>query len=468
MSMNRRWTCALLAATSLAAPHVAQAAITEREAALEARLERLEAEMQQLRADLAAAREDQAAADTRTQEALASVTAQNAEVATRVAAAETARPKTENGFTVGATRFTLGGYVRVNAIASRWSEGDVGVGALGKEFYLPQHIPVGDAPSSTDMTMMARQTRFSLGAATPVGDKEIKGYLEFDFALATAPAGAQRATNPYTPTLRRAFLQYDHWLIGQEWSTFQNTAVLPESTDFAGPIEGTVFNRQTQIRYTTRLSPGLELAVALENPQTEILSSGSPGYLDLDEDRLPDLVGRLNWSNSLGSFVLAGVVRELRSELGGDKHTAAGWGISGSGKIPFGPDNRHDLRFMATYGQGIGRYLGLGFVGDVMQPQAGDELAVIDNFAALAALKLGWGGTLRSTFMGGYQSADYPSGLLVHDMANKRAWSAAANLFWTPIEHFDVGVEYRHALRETVSGADGALDRMEFAAKYSF
>ncbi|MBT0668957.1 porin [Novosphingobium profundi] len=466
MSRNRPLACALLAASSLAAPQLARAATTEREAALEARLERLEAEMQQLRTDLASAREAQASSDNRSEQALANASARDATTEARIAAVEKADKV--SGFQVGATRFTLGGFVKVNAISSRWSEGDVGVGALGKEFYLPQQIPVGDAPSSHDMTIMARQTRFSLGAATPVGDKEIKGYLEFDFAIATAPAGAQRATNAYTPTLRRAFIQYGPWLIGQEWSTFQNVAILPESTDFAGSIEGTVFNRQPLVRYTHGLAPGLELALALENPQTEVLLGTSTGYADYDEDRLPDLVGRLNWAPSFGSFALAAIAREMRTEENGHSETALGWGLSGSGKILFGHGDRHDLRVMVTYGEGIGRYIGLGFVGDVVQTAAGYDLEPITNFAATGALRLAWGGTLRSTFMGGYQSAGYPAGYLVNDLANKRSWSAAGNLFWTPVSHFDVGVEYRHAVRETVSGADGALDRLEFAAKYSF
>ncbi len=465
MSTNRRWACALLAASCLAAPQLAQGATT-REETLEARLEKLETEMQQLRADLAQARAAQAQSEARTEQVLAGVNAQSETTTTKLAAVE--KTTQANGFNVGATRFTLGGFVKVNAIASRWSEGDVAVGALGKEFYLPQQIPVGDGAASHEMTIMARQTRFSLGAATPVGEKEIKGYLEFDFAIATAPAGAQRATNPYTPTLRRAFIQYDHWLLGQDWSTFQNTAILPESTDFAGSIEGTVFNRQPLIRYTTKLNPGLELALAIENPQTEVLLGTATGYTDYDEERLPDFVGRLNWTPSFGSFALTGILRELRTELDGESHTTLGWGLSGSGKFTFGPDKRHDLRIMATYGKGIGRYLGLGFVGDVAQSDELSDLGTIGNFAATAALRLVWGGTWRSTIMGGYQSASYPDRFLVNDLANKSAWSAAANLFWSPVSHFDVGLEYRHGVRETYSGVDGALDRMEFAAKYSF
>ena len=472
----RRLIGVLLGATCLVAPQAALAQSTsasERETQLEARLERLEAEMQLLREDLARARSDQQRAESETRSALAAAQTQSADAVTRVARIEDAAPAAaaasgKDGFDVGATTFKLGGYVRVNAIASRWSSGDVAPGALGKEFYLPQHIPVGDGAKSQDFMMHARQTRITMGASTPLEGRELSGYIEFDFGLATAPPGAQRATNPYVPTFRRGFIKYGNLLIGQEWSTFQNVAALPETTDFVGPTEGTVFNRQAMVRYTHKVADQLSFAVAVENPQTEALVGDSAGFADLDDDRMPDLVGRINWTPGLGSFVLAGVAREIRVQQGGLSDSAFGWGLSGSGIVPFGPEGRHDLRFMVTYGQGIGRYLGLGYVADAVLPAFGEELAVIDNFAAFAALKLGWTDKLRSTFMAGYQDADYPDAIVVNGLANKRAWSMAANLFWSPADKLDFGVEYRHAVRETVSGADGSLDRMEFAAKYRF
>ena len=88
--------------------------------------------------------------------------------------------------------------------------------------------------------------------------------------------------------------------------------------------------------------------------------------------------------------------------------------------------------------------------------------------AAFAALKLGWTPTIRSTFMGSYQDARYPDGFLLTGLANAKAYSGAANLFWSPGKGFDIGVEYRHAIRELTSGDRGALDRIEFAFKYGF
>ena len=104
----------------------------------------------------------------------------------------------------------------------------------------------------------------------------------------------------------------------------------------------------------------------------------------------------------------------------GSGDDALGWGVSAGGKIAFGPDKRHDIRFSGTYGDGIGRYLGLGYAPDAVfdRDVLGNRLLNVDNFAGFASLRLGWTGNLRSTFAAGYQHADYPDGIVVPGLAN--------------------------------------------------
>ena len=472
---------ALLGGTALV-PGMVQAQ-TAREIELETRLKALEAAVQDLRGELTAARATAAASiapapmsaspPSATPTSTASVSAAPASPgrspgATNVAEARpvAANSAPTDGFRVGNTTVKLGGFVRLNVIASRYSDGEVAVGGLGKEFFLPQQIPVGGGFSSQDLLLSARQTRLQFSTATPMNGTDIKTLVEFDFALATAPVGAQRATNPYTPTFRRGFIEYGNLLVGQEWSTFQNIAVLPETTDFVGPLDGTVFNRQALVRYSIPLRSGLTLQIAAENPETETALPANAALVDTDDDRLPDVVARVNWKPAFGDFALAGIARELRTDTLGSGDTAFGWGVSGSGKIPIG--KRHDLRFMATYGQGIGRYLGLGYVPDAIYGGTATRLERIDNFAAFAAFRIGWTDAIHSTVMGSYQSADYPAGVIVTGLANAKSYGGAANLFWSPGKGFDIGMEYRHAVRELVSGDTGALDRLEFAFKYGF
>lgn len=459
---NWRWgiaMSALAAGLSISPGAIAQ---TAREAALEQRLSQLETALVTLRSELAQARADQQ--ETAQKAATSVEIAQKAD--SRVTAM--AEKPSPDGFRVGATTFKLGGFVKVVGSATRYGDGEVASGSLGKEFYLPQQIPVGGR-SSRDVIGHARQTRLAFSTSTPLGGKDVKSVIEFDFALAAAPLGAQRATNPYTPTFRRGFISYGKWLIGQEWTTFQNPGHLPESTDFVGPMDGAIFVRQMMVQYKQPLGGGLDLYLAAENPQTETVTSVSPALVDNDQDRMPDLVAKLAYKGKIGEIHVAGLVRELSVRSNGVGDKAMGWGITTGGKIAFGPQGRHDIRFLATYGHGMGRYFTVGYAPDaIYDATLGNQLHVVDNVAGFAAIKLGWTPTVRSTFMVGYQHADYPDGILLPGLANREAYSLAGNLFWSPVKNLDLGIEYRHAQRTVVNGLTGQMDRIEMAAKYNF
>ena len=464
LSGIRRWMLSGTAILVATAPMAAQAKDAP-QAELEARLKMLEQAVSDLKAELAQARADQASAQVQAQQ---QARVQTQAIETRVAAVE-ARPQAPaEGFNVGGTNFKLGGFIKTVASYSRYDDGVVATGSLGKDFYLPQTIPVG-GDSSHDFTAHGKQTRLWMSTATPVGSHMLKGYVEFDFQTAQGTQGSQRTTNGWNLALRRGYVQFDNLLVGQEWSNFQYVAALPESTDFVGATEGTVFVREAQIRYTKKLNKGLTLSVSAENPETASMASTSAALVENDHDRMPDFTARLNLAGGFGELSLAGVVRDLSVDTGTISDTAMGWGVSAAGKLAFGPDKRHDFRFMATYGDGIGRYLGLNFVPDaVFDGTAGSKLHTIENFAAFAALRFGWTKAVRSSLIGSYNKANYPDGIIIPALANRQAWSVAGNLFWTPAKGFDLGVEYRHGQREVVSGAKGQLDRFEFAAKYSF
>lgn len=464
-----RLLAGLLAASALALPGAAQAA-GPREADLAARLERLEAEMAQLRADLQSARAEASQNAAAAQAAVQAATAQSEQAAARVAALEAKPQAPAEGFRAGATTIKLGGYIKLIAANTRYSEGEVATNSLGRDFYLPQTIPTGKGPSSRVEDFTAKQSRFWLNFATDVSGHTVKGYLETDFQTSPGAQGSQRTTNGYNLALRRAYMQFDRWTIGQDWTTFQYTGALPESTDYVGGVEGTVFVRQPLVRYSLPLNKQLTLHVASENPETASATSGAAALIENGDDSIPDFAARLAYAGKLGELSLAALVREVRVENAGLSESAMGWGLSAAGKILLAEDKSSDLRFMATYGRNIGRYVGLNFAPDAVLNPAAGKLTDVDTLALLGALRLGLTPKLRLNLMGSFQTADYAGSLPALGIAsyNKRAWSGAANLFYTPMKNVDVGIEYRHGERRLVNGAEGALDRMEFAAKYSF
>lgn len=465
---NRKYLSLLLAASALAAPTVAFAQSSPREAELEARLAKLETEMQQLRVDLASARTEQAATAATAEQAVAKSDA----TATKLAALQPppAPAAPADGFRSGATTIKLGGFIKLVATNSRFSDGEVATNSFGRDFYLPQSIPTGGGPASRVQDFSAKQSRFWLNLSTDVAGHIVKGYVETDFQTAPGTQGSQRTTNGYDLSLRRAFLQIDRFTFGQDWSTFQYVGALPESTDFVGATEGTIFVRQPLIRYSLPLGKGLTLHASIENAESGTATLGAPALVENGDDSIPDFAARLAYAGKLGELSLAGLAREVRVDNGGVAAKSFGWGVSAAGKIYLAADKGSDLRFMATYGTNAGRYVGLNFAPDAVFVPATGALADVREFAALAAARVALAPQVRLNLIGSYQSVDYDGTLPLATLAafNSKAWSAAANIFWTPVKSIDLGLEYRHGERELVSGAKGQLDRFEFAAKYSF
>lgn len=465
----------LFAATAMVTP---QAGWTK-PLTVEQRLDKLEAEVQGLRGELADSKAENEALKQRAADAEARAVAaqdQAADATKRVAVLETtpAAPATPpaqaDGFKSGATTIKLGGYVKLIASSSHYSDGEVASNSLGRDFYLPQTIPTGGMPSAHDVDLSAKQSRFWLNMDTNVADHAVKGYLELDFQTAPGTQATQRTTNGYNPSLRRAYLQVDRWTFGQDWSTFQYIGALPESTDYVGGAEGTVFVRQALVRYSAPLAKGMTLHLGVENPESGTANIGSPALIENGDDRLPDFTARLAYVGKFGEVSLAGLARQVRLENSGISDQAAGFGVSAGGKLFLNEAKTGDVRVMVTYGRNVGRYVGLNFAPDAVYIPGSNRLEDVNVFAAIGAVRVPIADGLRFNVMGSYQNVNYANSLTLANIGNfnKRAWSAAANLFYTPIKNIDFGIEYRHGERELVNGADGSTDRIDAVAKYSF
>jgi hypothetical protein len=261
--------------------------------------------------------------------------------------------------------------------------------------------------------------------------------------------------------VRHAYVQYRQWLFGQTWSNFMDAASLPESADFIGPTDGTIFVRQPMVRYTLG-----NWSFSAENPETTITPFTGGTRISSDDNNIPDLTAAYTWKLSNGYLRASGLVRQLKHETTGataSDDTTEGAALSLAGKINFGP---HDLRFSVTGGEGIGRYVGVNFNNDAVLTSTG-ELEAISGWAAFAAWRHVWNDRIRSNFM--LSASEYDNDpALTGPAANKESWSWAINTIYTPTPKLDVGLELRFADREIESGASGQMRRLQAVAKYLF
>ena len=375
------------------------------------------------------------------------------------AAAPAAAPA--DGFRAGQNTLKFGGFIKGDYILSDYSGGDPANGDLLRDFYLPGSIPVGGADEGVAADFNARQTRLWLTTDSTVGTHRIGGRIEMDFQVLPG-TGDQRTTSPANLSLRRAFVTFDNWLVGQEWTNFQNVSVLPETADYVGSTEGTVFARQVQVRYTRG-----PFSIALENPETTVTPFGGISRIIADDNAVPDVTARYVFSRPWGEASLSGLLRQLAYEttgVGAIDSTATGWGLSAAAKIKVGATD--DLRLMISGGEGVGRYLGLNFSNDAVLDASGD-LQPIGVVAGFVSYRHVWQPGWRSNLTWSWQQVDNDLALISAG-ANRSAQSLRANLIWSPAPGFDFGGELMTGSRELENGLSGDLNRLQFFAKYGF
>ena len=359
---------------------------------------------------------------------------------------------------VNDTEFSFGGYMKVDAFWSDFSDGSLASNNIGRQFYVPSTVPVCESADCEDGATTfdghSRATRFNFSTLTDIDGHKVKTFLEMDF-LAT-PGGNELVSNSYSPRLRHAFISYDNWLVGQTWTTFQNTGALPESLDFLGPAESTIFERQAMVRYTYG-----DWQFSLENPESLVMHNGGNGRIDCDDSALPDIVARYNHNADWGQLSVAGLLRQLKIDDANYDSTTSAYGISVAGKVKLGAD---DIRFMGSYGSGMGRYIGLAITSDAVLDDQG-ELEAIDSYGGFIAYRHLWNEKFRSTLSYSTFSADNET-RYTGQSATKSADSIHLNLIYSPIQSLSIGVEYIRANRELENGYDGDLDRLQFSAKY--
>lgn len=432
MSRTIRGLLVTASAVAMALTASAEQTVEDRIAALEAMVAELKAE---LASEKAATDADIVRIET---------------VATQAAPAAAAPQKTD-GFLVGDTTLKFGGLIDLDVHATSLSDGAIASNSIARDFYIPGATPIGgDGTDFTDFT--AESSRFFLAASKPAGDGTVEGYIEMDF-LGSAQ-GNELVSNSYSPRLRRAYVKYGNWLAGQEWSTFQNTSAIPESASFLILSDGMIFIRQPQIRYTKG-----NWMFALENPNTTTLNAGSR-----DENLIPDVVARYNFSGVYGNVSVAGIARQLRADFGTSEEQTFGYGLSVSGKLKAGESD--DIRFNLVGGEGIGRYVGLAASRSAALDPNG-KLEAIPSYGGLVAWRHPFGETARLNI--GYSGlfVDNPD-YLPAASTTKSVQSAFGAVLWDVAPKVTVGFELMHGIREVESGADGSISRFTFSTKYAF
>ncbi len=363
--------------------------------------------------------------------------------------------------------WSFGGYVKFDAMVSKYGDGPAGPGTdnnVGRQFYIPGLTPVGGASDDPVTDFHARQSRFWFDVAQQLDNGEkITGRIELDFL--TVPSGDERVTNSYAPRLRQAYLQYQHWLVGQAWSNFQDLSILPESVDFVGVPDGIIFMRQPQVRYTRGA-----WSFSLENPETTVSNvntlTGGVSRITKSQGYVPDFTVKYKDRVDNFSYTVAAIARQLVYDIDddGSHESTAAFGVTVAGKYLL--DNGNDIRASFSVGSGLGRYLALNTYNGAYISSNG-SLEALDVMGLTLAYRHHWTEKTRSSFVyarGWADNEDILDGTLATDHTQR----FGVNLMHSIDKKLSVGAEISLAQREVASGLDGDLTRLQLMAMYSF
>ncbi len=367
----------------------------------------------------------------------------------------------EEQTTENRTTFKFGGYIKADFINTWYNNGQVSSTSPMKDIHFPAQIPVGDSENNYNLDFHVKESRFNFDVNTELLGQSIHGFIELDFLLSAQ--GNERVSNSFAPRMRHFYFEWGKLLVGQTWSTFM-IVVVPDDLDFAGAAEGLVFNRQPQIRFTQN-----NWQFSLENPETTLMGFQDPGIVESEKEILPDLIIRRNFTFEKGFIGVAVLNRALNGKTTNTQETKTkyAFGITSGGKFSVGSKGS-DIRFMGTYGTGLGRYTALGFTsaGVVDQDRNIHGIGSINGYVAYNHYwkPEKWSSSFN---VSAYQAMNDMD--LVSMEANETAYSFSGNLKYSPAPELLFGVEFIHGYRGLADGmTSGSFNRLQFSAKYSF
>jgi hypothetical protein len=329
--------------------------------------------------------------------------------------------------------------------------------------FIASSIPVGEEHAGdearTTYTAAPSRVNFDLRSAAPFG--AIRTFIEGDFG-----------GSGNTARLRHAYIQTDHWVFGQTWSTFSDPEVEPADIDFEGENAISRF-RQAQVRYSRALREHLDLGVSLENPAPDL--TGAAGV-----NLTPDVVARLRWdpeSASTGplsqpAHLQPGILfRTLRGQLAQSDTTLATEGFGGafSGVLIPNWASTDRVKFAIYGGWGIGRYItDLSAAGgqDAVYDPATNTLRALPVTSAYVGYEHRWRPAFLSAFTYGVAGVD---NLDVQTAdALRRSQRATANLTWNPMPRADLVFEVLAGQRVNKDGQRGTSSQFQAGYRFRF
>ncbi len=413
----------------------------------EQRINLLETELQRLKAELQAQKQ--------TQNNLQVKQAKIEENVEKNITAETAKPIAPSWVT-WTDNVKVYGIARLDAAVDFKSSPDSGGRTTSSIYRTPFENDKRSDHARSDAAMNASR----LGVYFNSPDKAVTGNIEADFF-----DSSNMGTGDGKFRIRHAFFTYKDWTFGQTWSLMSNMETRTESVDYT-QFMGTSYTRTPQVRYDWKIDQNHDLKVALE-------------YTGSRVSAFPSLTGRYTFKQGPLTALAQGFVNEKSVDVAKDTVKKVSWGAGTGLKYQFDPQQSvqanyqyivGDQKFMPyTTQSGLANATALNAAGDFSLDQDKTDLLMnkLHSFNIGYSYKFNdqWRSNLSASLFEYDDNTEYAK---LNQDANKRLTDYAANIFYSPAEQIDIGLEYHQGKREVFDGRTADVSRLNFVSMYKF
>ncbi|WP_067145675.1 hypothetical protein [Pseudotamlana agarivorans] len=210
-----------------------------------------------------------------------------------------------------------------------------------------------DDSNSLNVDLYQTQIKWETVLVMPNG-KQIKAIVESDFW-----GGNGRLR------LRKAYVETDHWQIGQNWNNFGDEDLWPNIMEWEGPPSG-IWLRNPHIKYMNTFGcPAWKYEVSIEAPQDDYFAyEDIQPFVEDTHQTTPDFTFAVSYKRQWGHLRASSILRHINYKLEGNKDYFMGYGLTLSGMYK---PNRNSFQYQVVGGKGISSYLttisGFGYDG---------------------------------------------------------------------------------------------------------
>lgn len=298
-------------------------------------------------------------------------------------------------------------------------------------------------------------SRIGVDLKKTIGEKVLTAKLEGDFWDGSSGDGKFR--------VRHAYIDYNNWLLGQTTSLVTNLETATESVDYTAFL-GTSWVRLPQVRYNFNINSEHNLKVGLE-------------YVSSRSSELPALTTKYTYKQNNLTTLAQGFVNEKRAQLDNKDIDKLAWGVGAGLKYQATTNTslqghyyhiKGDQKFIPYSAQGSNANGGTAGGDFSVELGLNDlDLNEFDSFVLGFSHRFNpyWRMNLAASLFNYDDKNDFAKN---NQNMNKKLTDFAANIFFTPVKNFDLGLEYHLGNREIFSGDDVDVSRLNMAAIYKF